>query len=118
VGMSFAISICHSMLSGTASMDFGGKKAAGTATGIFDGMQYLAGSVVGIGMGYMLETFGWASWGPSMIGFSGVGMFLMLALWNARPKTSVDLEGASLGNGLARGTAAAGLAASAGPAKS
>src|SRR5512140_1428608 len=38
---SFAISIVHSMLSGTASMDFGGKKAAATAAGMFDGMQYL-----------------------------------------------------------------------------
>jgi len=48
---SFGISMVHSMLSGTASMDFGGKKAAATAAGLFDGMQYLAGSVVGVGMG-------------------------------------------------------------------
>lgn len=85
---SFAISIVHSMLSGTASMDFGGKKAAATAAGIFDGMQYLGGSVVGIGMGWLLEQFGWLIWGPSMIGFSAVGAVLMLILWNARPKTS------------------------------
>ncbi len=85
---SFAISIVHSMLSGTASMDFGGKRAAATAAGIFDGMQYLGGSIVGIGMGWLLEKFGWGIWGPSMIGFSAVGAVLMLLLWNARPKTS------------------------------
>ncbi|MBI1860291.1 MAG: MFS transporter [Deltaproteobacteria bacterium] len=85
---SFAISIVHSMLSGTASMDFGGKKAAATAAGIFDGMQYLGGSVVGIGMGYMLDHLGWGSWGPSMIGFSAIGAVLMIVLWNARPKTN------------------------------
>ncbi|NDG26477.1 MAG: MFS transporter [Proteobacteria bacterium] len=84
---SFAISIVHSMLSGTASMDFGGKKAAATAAGIFDGMQYLGGSVVGIGMGWLLELFGWSVWGPSMIGFSILGAVLMGALWNARPQT-------------------------------
>jgi OPA family glycerol-3-phosphate transporter-like MFS transporter len=83
---SFAISIVHSMLSGTASMDFGGKKAAATATGLFDGMQYVGGSVVGIGMGYLLEKFGWGVWGPSMIGFAAVGAGLMLVLWNARPQ--------------------------------
>ena len=88
IANSFAISIVHSMLSGTASMDFGGKKAAATAAGIFDGMQYLGGSVVGIGMGWLLEKMGWAVWGPSMIGFSFVGAVLMLLLWNARPKTS------------------------------
>jgi OPA family glycerol-3-phosphate transporter-like MFS transporter len=85
---SFAISIVHSMLSGTASMDFGGKRAAATAAGIFDGMQYLGGSVVGIGMGWLLDRMGWGIWGPSMIGFSILGAVLMLFIWNARPKTS------------------------------
>ena len=83
---SFAISMVHSMLSGTASMDFGGKKAAASATGMFDGMQYIGGSVVGIGMGWMLERFGWGAWGPSMIGFAMIGAVLMLFLWNAVPK--------------------------------
>jgi len=84
---SFAISIVHSMLSGTASMDFGGKRAAATAAGMFDGMQYVGGSFVGLGMGWMLEKYGWESWGASMIGFSVMGGILMLTLWNARPKT-------------------------------
>lgn len=83
---SFAISIVHSMLSGTSSMDFGGKKAAATAAGMFDGMQYVGGSVVGTGMGWLLDRFGWGAWGPSMIGFAGIGAVLMLTLWNARPK--------------------------------
>lgn len=85
---SFAISIVHSMLSGTASMDFGGKKAAATAAGIFDGMQYVGGSAVGLGMGWMLDKYGWNSWGLSMIGFAVVGAVLMLFIWNARPKSS------------------------------
>jgi OPA family glycerol-3-phosphate transporter-like MFS transporter len=84
---SFAISMVHSMLSGTASMDFGGKKAAATAAGLFDGMQYIGGSLVGIGMGWMLDKFGWGSWGPSMIFFSLAGAILMAILWNARPQT-------------------------------
>lgn len=83
---SFAISVVHSMLSGTASMDFGGQKAAASATGLFDGMQYIGGAAVGTGMGWMLETFGWGTWGPSMIGFAVVGAVLMLKLWNTVPK--------------------------------
>ncbi len=83
---SFAISMVHSMLSGTASMDFGGRKAAATATGMFDGMQYIGGAAVGTGMGWLLETFGWGVWGPSMIGFSLLGGLLMLRLWNAVPR--------------------------------
>jgi OPA family glycerol-3-phosphate transporter-like MFS transporter len=82
---SLAISMVHSMLSGTASMDFGGKRAAATAAGMFDGMQYVGGSVMGVGAGWLIETYGWGTWGPSMIGFSAIGAILMLKLWNARP---------------------------------
>lgn len=85
---SLAISMVHSMLSGTASMDFGGKRAAATAAGMFDGMQYIGGSTVGFGMGLMLERFGWGAWGPSMLVFSAIGAVLMLLLWNARPQKS------------------------------
>jgi OPA family glycerol-3-phosphate transporter-like MFS transporter len=82
---SFAITMVHSMLSGTASMDFGGRKAAASAAGMFDGMQYLGGAAVGSGMGWLLEHWGWGVWAPSMIGFSVIGALLMLRLWNARP---------------------------------
>jgi MFS transporter, OPA family, glycerol-3-phosphate transporter len=84
---SLAISMVHSMLSGTASMDFGGKRAAATAAGMFDGMQYIGGSVMGVGAGWLIETYGWSTWGPSMVGFSAIGAILMLKLWNARPST-------------------------------
>jgi OPA family glycerol-3-phosphate transporter-like MFS transporter len=84
----FAISMVHSMLSGTASMDFGGKRAAATAAGMFDGMQYVGGAVTGWGVGALVDGFGWGSWAPSLIGFSAVGAILMLFLWNARPRSS------------------------------
>lgn len=83
---SLAISMSHSMLSGTASMDFGGKRAAATAAGMFDGMQYVGGAFTGIGMGYLLDVYGWSAWGPSMMGFSLTGAILMMFLWNAKPK--------------------------------
>ncbi len=83
---SLAISMVHSMLSGTASMDFGGQRAAASAAGMFDGMQYIGGSLVGFGMGKLVDLYGWGAWAPSMIGFSGIGAVLMLALWGARPR--------------------------------
>jgi OPA family glycerol-3-phosphate transporter-like MFS transporter len=83
---SLAISMVHSMLSGTASMDFGGKRAAATAAGMFDGMQYIGGSLAGYGIGKLIDVRGWGAWAPSMIGFAGIGAVLMLVLWNARPR--------------------------------
>ena len=85
---SFSITMVHSMLTGTASMDFGGKRASATASGLFDGMQYIGGAAVGAGMGFLLDHWGWGSWGPSMIGFSIVGAMLMLTLWNTVPSQS------------------------------
>ncbi|MEO5618377.1 MAG: MFS transporter [Candidatus Eisenbacteria bacterium] len=82
---SMAISMVHSMLSGTASMDFGGKRAAASAAGMFDGMQYVGQSCVGWGMGMLIDIYGWGAWGSSMIAFAAIGGILMLFLWNARP---------------------------------
>ena len=86
---SLAISMVHSMLSGTASMDFGGKRAAASAAGMFDGMQYIGGSFAGYGIGRLVDLKGWGAWAPSMVGFAAVGAVLMLFLWNARPKRTV-----------------------------
>ncbi|HKQ59196.1 MAG TPA: MFS transporter [Candidatus Eisenbacteria bacterium] len=83
---SLAISMVHSMLSGTASMDFGGKRAAASAAGMFDGMQYIGGAFAGYGIGKLVDLHGWGAWAPSMVGFAGVGAVLMLFLWNARPR--------------------------------
>lgn len=46
VVMSMAVIGVHGMLSGTASMDFGGRKNVGTAVGIIDGFVYLGTAVM------------------------------------------------------------------------
>ncbi|HEY3296299.1 MAG TPA: MFS transporter [bacterium] len=96
IWMFMLVSMCiqgtHSLLSGVASMDFGGKKAAASAAGFFDGMQYLAGGIVGFGLGWFLDTFGWANWTWGIIGFSLLGGILMLTLWNARPAGQLSLD--------------------------
>ena len=40
-------------------------------------------------MGWLLDHFGWGAWGPSMIGFAGIGAVLMLTLWDATPTNTV-----------------------------
>lgn len=75
----------HGMLSGTASMDFGGRRAAATAAGLLDGVQYLGSGLVGFGLGALIDTYKWAYWPYALVPFSFVGAVLMLRLWNARP---------------------------------
>jgi OPA family glycerol-3-phosphate transporter-like MFS transporter len=83
--LSFFVNGAHGMIGGAASMDFGGKKAAATAAGLFDGMQYLAGAFVGMGVGYITTNWGWGAWHWAPIPFALIGFFLMLSLWNVTP---------------------------------
>ena len=89
----------HGMLSGTASMDFGGRKAAATAAGMLDGIQYVAAGLTGFGLGWILKTYGWDGtpftegyaprnalvWVGCIIPFSAMGALIMTRIWNARP---------------------------------
>jgi OPA family glycerol-3-phosphate transporter-like MFS transporter len=87
----------HGMLTGTASMDFGGRKAAATVAGALDGIQYIGSGLTGIGLGSILKTYGWDGvaalghtatsawvWVGCIIPFSLIGAFIMTRLWNAR----------------------------------
>jgi OPA family glycerol-3-phosphate transporter-like MFS transporter len=85
VVLAFFVNGAHGIVGGAASMDFGGRKAAATATGLLDGMQYAAGSLVGVGMGKLLDSFGWSVWPLAPIPFALVGALLMSRLWNVVP---------------------------------
>jgi OPA family glycerol-3-phosphate transporter-like MFS transporter len=74
----------HGMLSGTASADFGGKKAAASAAGLLDGVQYIASGFTGFGLG-MIVNHHWERWTWALVPFSAIGALLMLKVWNARP---------------------------------
>jgi MFS transporter, OPA family, glycerol-3-phosphate transporter len=83
--LSFFVNGAHGMVGGAASMDFGGRKAAATAAGLFDGMQYLASSLVGVGMGWILDHWGWTAWPWVPIPFACVGALIISRLWNVTP---------------------------------
>jgi OPA family glycerol-3-phosphate transporter-like MFS transporter len=84
--LSFCVNGAHGMIGGAASMDFGGKRAAASAAGLFDGMQYLAGAFVGVGVGYITTNWGWSAWHWAPIPFALAGAYVMSRLWNVLPK--------------------------------
>jgi OPA family glycerol-3-phosphate transporter-like MFS transporter len=75
----------HGMLSGTATMDFGGKRAAATAVGLIDGLVYLGTGVQSLSLGY-ITTHDWQFWPIFLIPFAIIGILLTLRIWNAIPK--------------------------------
>ncbi len=109
VVMSMAVIGVHGMLSGTASMDFGGAKNAGIAVGIIDGFVYLGTGFMSLLYAWILpkveldaagkiagpatDPANWRAWPMSMIPMAAIGLFLALRLWNAKPK-----PGASAGH--------------------
>jgi OPA family glycerol-3-phosphate transporter-like MFS transporter len=97
IAMSMCVIGVHGMLSGTASMDFGGKKNVGIAVGIIDGFVYAGTAVMAVTYGWLLpdDTSGasanpdaWVWWPGAMIPVSLIGLLLALRIWNAKPKTS------------------------------
>ncbi|MFT3835779.1 MAG: MFS transporter [Myxococcaceae bacterium] len=83
--VSFFVQSAHGMVGGAASMDFGGKKAAATAAGLFDGAQYVAGAIVAQTLGRVIDKYGWSAWGVTQIPFALMGAVLIALIWNARP---------------------------------
>jgi sugar phosphate permease len=85
----FLISLCvigtHGLLSGTATMDFGGRKAAATAVGMIDGAVYLGTALQSLSLGYITGR-NWAYWPPFLVPFAVLGFVGCLLIWNAKPK--------------------------------
>jgi len=100
--LSMAVIGVHGMLSGTASMDFGGAKNAGIAVGIIDGFVYLGTGVMSLTYALVLpkveldaaghltgaatDPANWKAWPIAMIPLALIGFLLALRLWNAKPK--------------------------------
>ncbi|MEM9074234.1 MAG: MFS transporter, partial [Myxococcota bacterium] len=95
--MSMCVIGVHGMLSGTASMDFGGKKNVGTAVGIIDGFVYLGTFVMSFTYKQLLpdnkltpelaaDPANWYWWPGAMIPVALIGTLLATRVWNAKPK--------------------------------
>lgn len=83
--MSLCVIGVHGMLSGTATMDFGGRKAAATAVGLIDGFVYLGTGVQSFCLGF-ITTRNWAMWPVFLLPFSILGLVLAIRIWKAYPQ--------------------------------
>jgi OPA family glycerol-3-phosphate transporter-like MFS transporter len=102
----FLISYCvigtHGMLSGTASMDFGGRKNVGTAVGLIDGLVYLGTGLQSLCLGFITESgrgsshggylnetqLGWSIWPLFLLPFAILGTILAIRIWKAIPEAA------------------------------
>ncbi|MBE7506140.1 MAG: MFS transporter [Planctomycetia bacterium] len=78
--ISFTCNATHSILGTAAAMDIGGRKMAGFAAGVIDSWQYIGAGLAGVGLGTLIDRFGWGAWLYSMAGFGLLGCSLMLIM--------------------------------------
>jgi OPA family glycerol-3-phosphate transporter-like MFS transporter len=99
--MSMAVIGVHGMLSGTASMDFGGRRNVGVAVGIIDGFVYLGTAVMSFTYALILpkeqldsaghivgpatDPANWRAWPLAMIPVAILGLLLAMRVWHAFP---------------------------------
>jgi OPA family glycerol-3-phosphate transporter-like MFS transporter len=84
IGISFSVIGTHGVLSGTSTMDFGGRRAAGTAVGLIDGFVYLGTGIQSLSLGF-ITTRDWSWWPVFLIPFTLLGFFLATRIWKALP---------------------------------
>ena len=103
--MSLAVIGVHGMLSGTASMDFGGSKNAGIAVGLIDGFVYLGTGAMSFTYALILprvqvddlgdltgpatDPANWQAWPISMVPLALLGLLLAWRIRSAKPKSRV-----------------------------
>lgn len=100
--MSAAVISVHSLMSGTAAADFGGRKATATASGIIDGFVYLGSGLQSVCLGY-LTTENWIFWPIFMAPFGLLGVVLAARVWHDLPEATrrylVQVENVTLTTG-------------------
>ncbi|HEY1815113.1 MAG TPA: MFS transporter [Kofleriaceae bacterium] len=102
--MAMSVIGINGMLSGVASQDFGGRRNAGTATGLIDGFVYFGSAIQGLVYGHLLpeskivvagktienpaihDVASWHAWPLAMIPVGVLGLALSLTVYNARVK--------------------------------
>ncbi len=80
----------YSYLAGAISLDFGGQEGSATASGLVDGVGYLAGVLSGNGMAHIAVTYGWQSMFLVLAGIAAFSSVIAgLALWQQRRRVVI-----------------------------
>lgn len=88
-----AVAICllsiaiHSLMSGTAAADFGGRKLTATASGITDGFVYLGTGLQSVSLGF-LTGYSWLFWPAFLVPFAILSIYIAIKMWGHLPEAT------------------------------
>ncbi len=84
-----AVTGVHSLMSGTAAADFGGRKATATCSGLIDGCVYLGSTLQSFAVGYLTDPkfpgHSWQWWPIFLMPFALLGAYIAWKIWNELP---------------------------------
>lgn len=75
------------ILVGVAAVDFSSKKTAGVATGLTGTIGYIGTAFAGVGLGAIVQYYGWDYAFIAMLASGLLGAFFFALTWNHRSKT-------------------------------
>ena len=81
----------YSLMAGAVAMDFGWKHSSATAAGIIDSVGAVGAILTGVGMGYLIDSYGWTHAFNIIISMSVIYMLLSFTLWNLTPRQDARL---------------------------
>ncbi|MBI3555956.1 MAG: MFS transporter [Deltaproteobacteria bacterium] len=76
----------YSLVGGVVALDFGGRRTAGTAAGLLDGIGYLGATLAGWGVAEVVVKLGWSQAFTFMAGLTVLAIILCGFLWRVRPR--------------------------------
>ena len=81
----------HVIMVTAMPMDYGTRKAAGSATGFIDGMGYIGASITGITSGWLIDTFGWSAAFDFWIAAAIAAAIIMILVWKFRKTENTNV---------------------------
>ena len=73
------------LMAGAVALDFGWKHSSATAAGIIDAVGAVGAILTGVGMGYLIDVYGWTNAFNMIISMAVVSTLLSFTLWNLTP---------------------------------
>jgi OPA family glycerol-3-phosphate transporter-like MFS transporter len=87
VGIMMGVIGVHSIMSGTATADFGGRKASATATGVADAFAYAGSAIQSFALG-KLTSQDWTYWPLFLLPFTVIGLYFAIKMWKEIPEAT------------------------------
>jgi sugar phosphate permease len=87
----FALYGPYSLMAGAIAIDFGSKQSAATAAGIIDSIGAVGVILTGVGMGVLIDRYGWASALPVVVAIAALAAIGSLALWRMKAESGSEV---------------------------